>query len=102
MICFILITLSFIIKRSPANPLPEAFYNRLVEAFRSYMLVGGMPEAVATYTETGAYRYSCDLENFGTFESPDGKKIDIIPLYAISNLFVRTLSSADDRPEYQD
>ena len=29
----------------------------------------------------------CSLENFGTFESPDGKKIDIIPLYAISNLF---------------
>ena len=87
---------------SPMNPLPEAFYNRLVEAFRSYMLVGGMPEAVATYTETGSYRYSSDLENFGTFESPDGKKIDIVPLYAISNLFVRTFSSADDRPEYQD
>ena len=29
----------------------------------------------------------CSLENFGTFESPDSKKIDIIPLYAISNLF---------------
>ena len=29
----------------------------------------------------------CSLENFGTFESPDGKKINIIPLYAISNLF---------------
>ena len=29
----------------------------------------------------------CSLENFGTFASPDGKKIDIIPLYAISNLF---------------
>ena len=48
---------------SPTNPLPEAFYNRLVEAFRSYMLVGGMPEAVATYTETGSYRYSSDIVN---------------------------------------
>lgn len=46
---------------SPTNPLPEAFYNRLVEAFRSYMLVGGMLEAVATYTETGSYRYSSDI-----------------------------------------
>ena len=27
----------------------------------------------------------CSLENFGTFASPDGKKIDIIPLYAISD-----------------
>ena len=48
---------------SSTNPLPEAFYNRLVEAFRSYMLVGGMPEAVATYTETGSYRYSSDIVN---------------------------------------
>ena len=29
----------------------------------------------------------CSLENFGTFASSNGKKIDIIPLYAISNLF---------------
>lgn len=48
---------------SPTNPLLEAFYNRLVEAFRSYMLVGGMPEAVATYMETGSYRYSSDIVN---------------------------------------
>lgn len=52
-------------KRScnPDNPLPEAFYGKLVEAFRSYMLVGGMPEAVATYAETGSYRYSSDIVN---------------------------------------
>ena len=48
---------------SPTNPLPEAFYNRLVEAFRSYMLVGGMPEAVAIYSETGSYRHSSDIVN---------------------------------------
>ncbi len=66
------------------------------------MLVGGMPEAVATYTETGAYRYSCDLENFGTFGSLDGKKIDIVPLYAISNLFVQdALPRQMIEPEYQ-
>ncbi|GEM_PF-4071977 len=29
----------------------------------------------------------CSLENFGTFPCLDGKRIDIIPLYAISNLF---------------
>lgn len=27
------------------------------------MLVGGMPEAVATYMETGSYRYSSDIVN---------------------------------------
>ncbi len=50
-------------RSNPANPLPEAFYGKLVEAFRSFMLVGGMPEAVATYAETGSYRYSSDIVN---------------------------------------
>lgn len=45
------------------HPLMTVFYNRLVEAFRSFMLVGGMPEAVATYAETGSYRYSSDVVN---------------------------------------
>ena len=46
-----------------AHPLMEVFYHRLVECFRSFMLVGGMPEAVATYAETGSYRYSSDVVN---------------------------------------
>ena len=46
-----------------SHPLMELFYNKLVEAFRSFMLVGGMPEAVATYAETGSYRYSSDVVN---------------------------------------
>ena len=45
------------------HPLMELFYNKLVESFRSFMLVGGMPEAVATYAETGSYRYSSDVVN---------------------------------------
>ena len=51
-------------RKSDANhPLEVAFYGKLVEAFRSYMLVGGMPEAVSTYAETGSYRYSSDIVN---------------------------------------
>ncbi len=29
----------------------------------------------------------CSLENFGHFDSPEGKRIDLVPLYAISHLF---------------
>ena len=50
-------------KSNSENPLSKAFYDKSVEAFRSYMLVGGMPEAVATYAETGSYRYSSDIVN---------------------------------------
>ena len=43
------------------QPLALPFYEKLVEAFRSFMLVGGMPEAVATYAQTSSYRYSSDV-----------------------------------------
>ena len=46
-----------------SHPLLKAFYEKLVEAFRSFMLVGGMPEAVAAYAQTGSYRASSDIVN---------------------------------------
>ncbi|MCF0168783.1 MAG: ATP-binding protein, partial [Bacteroidales bacterium] len=36
---------------SAQNPLPEPLYNKIVELFRTYMIVGGMPEAVAAWVE---------------------------------------------------
>lgn len=45
-------------KASPEHPLMDAFYNKLVEAFRSFILVGGMPEAVSIFAATGSYRKS--------------------------------------------
>ena len=33
------------------NPLPEPLHDKLVELLRTYMLVGGMPEAVKTWVE---------------------------------------------------
>ena len=40
---------------SPDNPLFEALHGKLVETFRSYLMVGGMPEAVTQWVETGDY-----------------------------------------------
>ena len=36
---------------SPQAPLPEPLYERIVELFRTYMIIGGMPEAVASWVE---------------------------------------------------
>ena len=36
----------------PTSPLDSAFHDRLVEQFRIYMLVGGMPEAVTSWVAT--------------------------------------------------
>ena len=42
-------------KASSTNPLPEPLHDRLSSLFRTYILVGGMPEAVATWAETHNY-----------------------------------------------
>lgn len=36
---------------SSKSPLPEPLYDKIVEYFRTYMIVGGMPEAVASWAE---------------------------------------------------
>lgn len=38
---------------SPEKPLFEALHEKLVESFREYLLVGGMPESVRQWVETG-------------------------------------------------
>lgn len=37
------------------QPLPDPLYQKLVSLFRTYLLVGGMPEAVAKWVETHNY-----------------------------------------------
>lgn len=34
------------------NPLPQIIHQELLELFKTYMVVGGMPEAIATYQKT--------------------------------------------------
>lgn len=38
------------------KPLPELYHDRLVQLFRMYLMVGGMPEAVATWVDTKDYQ----------------------------------------------
>lgn len=42
-------------KASPFNPLPEIFHNKLVEYFRFYIMIGGMPEVVSNWVLTKDY-----------------------------------------------
>lgn len=40
---------------SPIAPIFDALHQKLVESFRNYLMVGGMPEAVAKWVETGDF-----------------------------------------------
>ena len=47
-------------KANPQNPLFEVLHKELVQAFRTFLLVGGMPASVATWVETHDYLQCAD------------------------------------------
>ncbi|MCQ2974214.1 MAG: AAA family ATPase [Bacteroidales bacterium] len=40
---------------NPENPLLDIFHNKLVDYFRTYLIIGGMPEAVKVWSQTHNY-----------------------------------------------
>lgn len=44
-----------------ANPVDPVFHDRLVERYREFLLVGGMPEAVAAYARGGDFLAASDV-----------------------------------------
>lgn len=42
-------------KASPLQPLNEVFHQQLVQQFRNYIMIGGLPEVVCKWDETGDY-----------------------------------------------
>lgn len=47
-------------KANPQNPLFEVLHKELVQSFRTFLLVGGMPASVATWVETHDYMQCAD------------------------------------------
>lgn len=48
---------------SPVNPLNEVFHDKLVQQFRTYIMVGGLPEVVCKWDETGDYLQCQELQD---------------------------------------
>lgn len=48
---------------SPTKPLNEVFHQRLVQQFRTYIMVGGLPEVVCKWDETGDYLQCQELQD---------------------------------------
>ena len=45
------------------RPIPEAMYSPLLECFREYMVIGGMPEIVATFITNNNYSGILEMQN---------------------------------------
>ena len=60
---------------SAMQPLSDAMHSKLVELFRTFIMVGGMPEAVVTWVETKDYLQCQSVHNeiVTTYEDDFGK-----------------------------
>jgi len=76
------------------NPLPEPIHKKLLELLKKFILVGGMPEAVAYYVEksdfTGAREILDDLAT--TYYDDFSKYKKRAPLLRIRNVFESVIS----------
>ena len=50
-------------KASPTQPLHEVFHKKLVQQFRNFIMIGGLPEVVCKWDETGDYLQCQDLQD---------------------------------------
>ena len=48
---------------SPNQPLNDVFHEKLVQQFRTYIMVGGLPEVVCKWDETGDYLQCQELQD---------------------------------------
>jgi len=50
-------------KASPTQPLNPVFHDQLVRQFRNYIMIGGLPEVVCKWDETGDYLQCQELQD---------------------------------------
>lgn len=48
---------------TPSHPLPEALYQKLISLFRTFILIGGMPEVVSKWVTTHNYLACQELQD---------------------------------------
>ena len=62
-------------KANPTKPLSDVMHTKLVELFRTFIMVGGMPEAVVTWIDTKNYLQCQSIHNeiITTYEDDFGK-----------------------------
>lgn len=96
------------LKSSPNSPLHEVFYKKLVQQFRNYIMIGGLPEVVCKWDETGDYLQCQELQDELILSYEDDfakykKKVNPVLLHQvlssaasqITNKFVYSQASAE-------
>lgn len=74
---------------TPGQPFPATAHARLLPLLREYLLVGGMPEAVATFARTRAFAdcHEVHLSILDTYRDDFGKYAGRVPVEHVRRVF---------------
>jgi predicted AAA+ superfamily ATPase len=90
-------------KASPKNPLPDPIHEELNNLLKTFLVIGGMPEAVAKYVETKSFLKSLMVitDLIKTFRSDFAKYKKRVPVAHIDNVFESIADQIDGKFVYE-
>jgi predicted AAA+ superfamily ATPase len=88
---------------SPEHPLMEAIHLRLVSRLKLFLVIGGMPEAVAEYVRTGDLLHSTQVltDLLVSFQDDFAKYKTKIPVLLIREVFESAVDQAEGKFVYE-
>jgi len=90
-------------KSSPSNPLAQPLHKQLLKDLKDFLLIGGLPEVVATYIETDSY-LECQKvldELLVSFEDDFAKYHGHETVLNISEVFKSVVAQSDGKFVYE-
>ncbi|GAP73183.1 hypothetical protein SAMD00024442_66_9 [Candidatus Symbiothrix dinenymphae] len=90
-------------KASPDKPLFEPIHNQLVEQLKLFLIIGGMPEAVAQYVKTRDLLHSQQVLNdlLISMQTDFSKYKEKVPALRISEVFASVVDQAEGKFVYE-
>ena len=88
---------------SPENPLPAPIHKQLIDRLKIFMLVGGMPEAVASYVKTKDLLKSHEIieDIITTFRDDFSKYRSKMPSLVLNEVFESVMNQAQGKFIYE-
>ena len=89
---------------TPGKPIPDIGHRAMLDCLKSFLIVGGMPAAVAAYIETKSYLAAQEQHRdiLVSLKSDFGKYKKRIPSTRISTVFNRVLEQTAEKFSYSD